>query len=145
MASSPARELNMVRGISSWRPREHAPQQSELFYRFRRLSARCTGAADPGAAACAFPGLDRVVKGGELMARPAYGGRPNCESYHSIDLRRWHREGRLQPGQWFSCSWTCGGEPSGSISVRTETDTVVLSFRFRGMESTQWKSVEQRV
>ncbi len=79
------------------------------------------------------------------MARPAYGGRPNCESYHSIDVRRWHREGRLQPGQWFSCSWTCGGEPSGSISVRTETDTVVLSFRFRGMESTQWKSVEQRV
>src|SRR6266568_5250231 len=40
---------------------ERAPQQSELFCRFRRLSARCTGAADPGAAASAFPGLDRVV------------------------------------------------------------------------------------
>ena len=41
--------------------KERAPQQSELFCRFRRLSARCTGAADPGAAASAFPGLDRVV------------------------------------------------------------------------------------
>ena len=78
------------------------------------------------------------------MARP-YGGRPTCEICQSIDVRRWHREGRLQAGQWFPYSWTCGGEPSGSIGVRTETDTVVLSFRSRSLESAEWKSVEQRV
>ena len=78
------------------------------------------------------------------MARP-YGSRPTCECCQSIDVRRWHREGRLRAGQSFSYSWICGGEPSGSINVRTETDIVVLGFRFRGMESTQWKSIEQRV
>ena len=47
-----------------------------------------------------------------------YGGRLTCESCKSIDVRRWHREGRLRPGQYFSWSWTCGGEPSGNIGVR---------------------------
>jgi hypothetical protein len=28
------------------------------------------------------------------MARPSYGGRPTCEGCKSIDVRRWHREGR---------------------------------------------------
>jgi hypothetical protein len=41
-------------------------------------------------------------------------GRTMCESCKSIDVRRWHREGRLRAGQWFSCSWTWGDEPSGS-------------------------------
>src|SRR6266852_2293622 len=42
---------------------KHAPQQSELFCRLRRLSAYRADVADPRAAACAFPGLDRVVDG----------------------------------------------------------------------------------
>jgi hypothetical protein len=58
------------------------------------------------------------------MARPAYpyGGRTTCESCRSIDVRRWHREGRLHSGQHFSCSWMAGGEPTGSIRVSTEGD-----------------------
>jgi hypothetical protein len=79
------------------------------------------------------------------MARPAYGGRATCESCRSIDARRWHREGRLCAGQWFSCSWTRGGEPSGDISVRMEPDLVILSFRSRSRSEGQWKSIEQRV
>jgi hypothetical protein len=79
------------------------------------------------------------------MARPAYGGRATCESCTSIDVRRWHREGRLHPGQIFSCSWACGGEPSGSINVRTEKDAVVLLYRSWSWGATEWKSVEQRV
>jgi hypothetical protein len=79
------------------------------------------------------------------MARSAYGGRATCESCTSIDARRWHREGRLRAGQHFSCSWTCGGEPSGSINVRTERDAVVLVYRSRSWGATKWKSVEQRV
>jgi hypothetical protein len=79
------------------------------------------------------------------MARPAYGGRTTCESCKSIDVRRWHREGRLRVGQFFSWSWTCGGEPSGNINVRTEANAVVLMYRSRSYGATEWKSVEQRV
>ena len=78
------------------------------------------------------------------MARPAYGGRPTCESCKSINVRRWHREDRLRAGQSFICSWTRHGEPSGSISVRTESDAVVL-YRLRSPGAAEWKSTEQRV
>jgi hypothetical protein len=71
--------------------------------------------------------------------------RTACESCESIDVRRWHREGRLRADQNFSCSWTCGGEPFGSINVRTERDTVILMYRSRSWGATEWKSVEQRV
>lgn len=79
------------------------------------------------------------------MARPAYGGRRTCESCISIDVRRWHREGRLQAGQYFSQSWTRSGEPTGNINVRTELDTVVLIYRSRSPGASEWKSIEQRV
>jgi hypothetical protein len=79
------------------------------------------------------------------MARPAYGGRTTCESCIRIDVRRWHREGRLHAGEYFSCSWTCRSEPSGNIRVRTEDDAVVLIYRLRSPGATEWKSVEQRV
>jgi hypothetical protein len=79
------------------------------------------------------------------MARPAYGGRQICESCKSIDIRRWQREARLRDGQYFSSSWTRGGEPSGSITVRTEPKAVVLMFRSRSWQGSEWKSVEQFV
>jgi len=79
------------------------------------------------------------------MARQAYGGRPTCESCRSIDVRRWHREGRLHVGQDFLCSWNCGGEPYGSIKVHTEADAAVLMFSSRRSQDSKWKSVEQRV
>jgi hypothetical protein len=63
----------------------------------------------------------------------------------SIDVRRWHREGLLRAGQHFSCSWTCGGEPSGSISVRAEGGVVVLMFRSQSSQDSEWKAIEQRV
>jgi hypothetical protein len=78
------------------------------------------------------------------MAR-LYGGRPTCESCISIDVRRWHREGRLHADQYFSWSWTRGGEPSGNINVHTEPDAVVLMYRSRSYGEADWKPVEQRV
>jgi hypothetical protein len=42
-------------------------------------------------------------------------------------------------------SRTCGGEPSGSISVRTGWEAVILMYRARSWGDTDWKSVEQRV
>ena len=79
------------------------------------------------------------------MGRPYGSGRVTCESCISIDVRRWHREGRLHAGQHFSWSWTCGGKPSGSIKVRTETDAVILMYRARSRGDAEWKSVEQHV
>jgi hypothetical protein len=73
------------------------------------------------------------------------GGRTTCESCKSIDVRIWHRIGRLRAGQYFSWSWTCRGEPSGNINVRTEWDAVVLVYRIRSWGATEWKSIEQRV
>jgi hypothetical protein len=79
------------------------------------------------------------------MGRRPYGARTACESCKSIDVRRWHREGRLSAGQHFTNSWTCGGEASGSINVRTEGDAVILTHRSRSSRGSEWKSVEQRV
>jgi hypothetical protein len=42
---------------------------------------------------------------------------------------QFHRRGQLLAGQNFSCSWECGGEPFGSISVCVEADALVLMFR----------------
>ena len=78
------------------------------------------------------------------MSRWPFGGRDTCELYKSIDVRRWHREGRLLAGRQFSWSWTSGGEPSGTINVLTEVDAVVLIYRVRSFLA-EWKSTEQRV
>jgi hypothetical protein len=91
-----------------------------------------------------FPNDFDYSPGGTLMHRPMYGG-ATCESCQSIDVRRWQREGRLRSGQYFPCSWMCGGEPFGSINVRTELDTVVLMFKSQSSQDGEWKSVEQRV
>jgi hypothetical protein len=77
------------------------------------------------------------------LSRWPFGGRDTCEFYKSIDVRRWSREGRLRAGQQFSWSWTSGGEPSGTIKVRTEADAVVLLYRVRSFLA-GWKSIEQR-
>ena len=45
----------------------------------------------------------------------------------------------------FPVSWNCAGVPCGSISVRTESDAVVLIFRSQHPGETKWKSTEQRV
>jgi hypothetical protein len=76
------------------------------------------------------------------MARPAYGARTTCESCRSVDVRSWHREGRLSAGQHFTCSWIhSSGERSGSIDVRTERDAVVLTYQTRHGLATDWKPI----
>lgn len=79
------------------------------------------------------------------MVRPAYGGRRTCESCVSIDVRRWHREGRLHAEEHFSLSWTRNGKRAGNISVRTELDAAVLIYQSRFWGSTEWRLIEQRV
>ena len=79
------------------------------------------------------------------MTRPANWGRLTCESCLAIDVREWKRRGLLRLGQMFPVSWNRAGVPCGSISVRTESDAVVLIFRSQHPGETEWKSTEQRV
>lgn len=79
------------------------------------------------------------------MPRWPFGGRATCEAYKSIDVRHWHRTGRLFAGQTFSWAWVCAGEQSGSIKVRTEEDALVLIYAARSLLAAEWKPVEQRV
>ena len=79
------------------------------------------------------------------MGRPYGTGRTTCESCISIDVRRWHREGSLDPGISFSSSWTRGGELSASINAHTETDAVVLMYRARNWGDAEWKPLEQLI
>jgi hypothetical protein len=51
----------------------------------------------------------------------------------------------LRAGRQFSWSWTSGGEPSGTIKVRSEVDAVVLMYQARSLLAAGWKSIEQRV
>ena len=76
--------------------------------------------------------------------RPAVGGRMTCESRLSIDVREWRRKGLLRTGQQFPWSWTRGGGPAGSITVRVECAAVIVSYRCSSGPS-EWKSLEQRV
>jgi hypothetical protein len=79
------------------------------------------------------------------MARSFFGARDTCESFKSIDVRRWYREGRLVAGHSFRWSWTCLGEPSGTINVSVEEDAVVLIYRARSLLAPEWRRAEQRV
>ena len=48
----------------------------------------------------------------------------------SIDIRLWHREGLLSPGQSFNWKWSYDGEPIGSIQVLTESERVQLKYSY---------------
>ena len=79
------------------------------------------------------------------MGRSFGTGRATCETCISIDVRRWHREGRLHAGHDFSWSWTRGGEAFGNIRVHIEPDAAVLLYSSRSHGDAEWKPVEQRV
>jgi hypothetical protein len=80
-----------------------------------------------------------------VVVRPPYGARTACESCKSIDVRSWHRENLLSASRSFTCSWTFGGEPAGTINVRTEPGTVVLTHRTRSWRAAEWRTITQRV
>jgi hypothetical protein len=53
------------------------------------------------------------------------------EACHSIDVRRWHRDGLLKPGHWFAWKWSRNGEERASIGVQVHDDRVELSYTSR--------------
>lgn len=74
-----------------------------------------------------------------------FSGRSTTDSYRSIDVRRWAREGMLRPGRWAGWQWNRGGEVVASITMRAEVDQVVLIYRHRCGGSQDWKDEQYPV
>lgn len=62
------------------------------------------------------------------MGRGRPGWRPVGEEMLRLDVRKLHREGWLRPGLSFSLNWSMGGNPIGSISILTNTDSIRLMY-----------------
>lgn len=56
------------------------------------------------------------------------GNSGTTSDFCQIDVRRWQRDGLLQAGQCFARQWTQNSEVVAAITVRTETNQVVLSY-----------------
>jgi len=76
------------------------------------------------------------------MAR--YGWRSTTESQHRVDVRYLHKQGWLKAGCMGSLSWTCRGEPSGSIQYRVKPEALILEYRTRSYGG-EWHDVTERV
>lgn len=57
------------------------------------------------------------------------GARDLTDTYRSIDIRRWNRDGLLCQPQSFVWEWSNQDAVSASISVRTEPTMITLSYR----------------
>src|SRR5215218_9436332 len=55
-----------------------------------------------------------------------YGSKATADRCHSIDVRRWQREGNLQPGNHFRWVWSRDDQEIASIGVLVETAAVEL-------------------
>jgi hypothetical protein len=73
-----------------------------------------------------------------------FGARNTVGDMLSLDVRRWAREGYLEPGRAFSWRWNRDGESVGTIDVRAELGRVVLSYRQRS-GGDDWQRMEYPV
>jgi uncharacterized protein YndB with AHSA1/START domain len=64
---------------------------------------------------------------------------------HSVDVRYLHREGLLEPGRWFSLTWSRADRETGSIRGVVEgtqpPERVVLTYRYRSGPGGEWQGV----
>jgi ribosomal protein L37E len=68
------------------------------------------------------------------------------EDYRAIDVRRWEREGNLDPGCWFSCQWTYARGGTSTISVRVESEwSLRLIYRTRSRGEDEWYDMDYRI
>lgn len=73
-----------------------------------------------------------------------YGTKTTTDGCLVIDIRRWAREGMLRPGCRAVWTWRRAGRVVGSISMRSESDFVVLSYR-RQPAGGEWRNEQYRV
>ncbi len=61
------------------------------------------------------------MRGGDRYGAGRPASHNKAESFRSIDVRRWAREGKLRQGNYFGWRWTLGEEEVGSIGVHVES------------------------
>ncbi len=66
------------------------------------------------------------------------GAKATTDDYCTIDVRRWSRDGLLDPGRAFTWRWMLNGETSASVQVCIESNRVVLNYRHR-VPGGDWK------
>ena len=72
------------------------------------------------------------------------GYRSTTDAYRSIDVRRWRRDGLLEPGRYFGWQWTREGEETGSIRVRIGHGNLRLMYRQRDYGE-EWQDMDYPV
>lgn len=53
------------------------------------------------------------------------------DDYWLIDIRRWHRDGLISPGQQINWQWLRNGEQVASIGGKVETGQIRLSYSYQ--------------
>lgn len=71
-------------------------------------------------------------------------GRPTTSVCRSLAIRQLRRRSLLVPGLSFGWYWSIDGEPCGSIGIRTESEQLVLSYRFQPSGG-DWQDVNTTV
>ncbi|WP_323765884.1 hypothetical protein [Marinovum sp.] len=73
-----------------------------------------------------------------------FSAKDTTAGFRSVDVRRWAREGFLQPGNRFGWQWTADGEKVGSIRVAIENASLRLIYRTRS-HSEDWQDMDYPV
>ncbi len=81
--------------------------------------------------------------GGFGSGRRSGSKRATVEDYRSIDVDKLRKAGWLRPYKSGTWHWSRDGETTASITIRTEADSVHLSYRMR--IGGQWQDIEERV
>ena len=66
------------------------------------------------------------------------------EGSRRVDIRYLKKMKFLTPGTSRLLRWSCAGEESGSIQFRTESDRIILTYRFREYGE-EWEDIEYPV
>ena len=74
-----------------------------------------------------------------------FGKRTTTDECRSLDVRRFHREGLLKPGHWFSWCWWRAEEKVASIGIFVHRDRVIFSYRHRSGPGVEWEEVNEAV
>ncbi|MEL7471550.1 MAG: hypothetical protein AAFN27_24095 [Pseudomonadota bacterium] len=73
-----------------------------------------------------------------------FDARKTTSNFRSIDVRHWHRDGLLNPGNQFGWNWSLDGAVTASIHVRVEHRVVRLLYKTRG-NGEDWREMDYPV
>lgn len=73
-----------------------------------------------------------------------YATRSTTDDHHALDVRKLQRGGVLVPGYSCNWSWSRGGRETGSVGIRSTSESIILSYRSRAGES-KWQDMEYHV